>query len=196
MKTSGGEMLKVDPTAIDAEGNKLEPEERTATEVIPMPIDVTHADHAVRPGAMDTVGAMRGVVGIESTAGDVAMSTATRCELCAHWRQIDWVRHLTAIDGTRDGIAQINALRGELLGREDLSEGIDEHDLTRVNLAIHREFAICAAFTESEGQVCVSPFYSGCPEADIRFKVRDREAQQLASAGYDRILRIAEGRHE
>jgi hypothetical protein len=190
MKTSGG------ATPIDAEGNKLEPEEQAATEVIPMPVDVTHADHPVKPGAEAPVGALRGMVGIESTAGEVAQSTATRCELCSHWRHDDWLRHLAAIEDTREGQGQINALRGELLGQGDLSAGIDEHDMTRVNLAIKREFGICVAFTESEGMVVAAPFYGGCPADDVRFKTRDREAQTIASAGYDKILRLAQGRND
>jgi len=193
MKT-GGEMISVDPTPIDETGAKLEPEERIATEAVVVPIDVTIADHPVKPGDAPPVGSISGMVGRETTAGEVAQSTATRCELCAYWRHADWINHLREIEGTREGDAQILALAGELLGQRDLSNGIDDHDLVAVLFAIRREFGICAAFTESDGMVVASPFYGGCPIDDVRFKIRDREAQTIASAGYDQILRLAQGK--
>lgn len=203
METLGGERINVDSTPVDEHGNKLEPEERIAIETLPMPVEVTHADHAVRPGSGPAFGEMRSIVGIESTAGDVAMSTATRCELCAHWRHDDWTRHLSSIEGTRDGQRTIEMLRGELLGRaidsgalDDEGIDIDSHDVAAVDLTIRREFGICAVFTETCGDVVASPFYGGCPADDVRFKTRDREAQAIASKGYDTILRLAQGKRD
>lgn len=200
MKTDGSELLKVDSTPVDALGNKLEPEERIAVEVMPLPVDLTLANHAVRPGTEPAIGTMRGAVETESTAGDVAINTATRCELCEHWRHEDWTRHLAAIEDTREGEKQIERLRGELLGRAvgDIEDrrAIEPEDFIRVNFSIKREFGICAAFTESTGMVTASPFYGGCPLDDSRFKMRDRESKRLASTGYDKILRLAQGQIE
>ena len=193
----GGEFLRIDASPTDEAGTKLEPEEKTAIEAITLPIDVTIADHAVKPGSQAPSGAIHGLVGSESTAGEVAQNTATRCELCEHWRQADWIRHLRAIEDTPEGSAQIDMLRGELLGRaSDGVVSIDEDDLIRVNVAIRREFGICAAFTESTGIVTASPYYGGCPMDDTRFKVRDMESKRIASDGYDKILRMAQGRNK
>lgn len=206
-----GEGIKVDPTAVAPDGTKLEPEERSAIEAFQTPVETHLSDHAVIPGSAPTDGAMRGVFGNEKPAGEMAQDMATRCALCQHWRQDDYQRHLVSISDTRDGQEQIERLRGMLLGLrkpnenpdDDLAsevistaKSIDPHDLIAVNIAIKNDFGICAAFTESLGMVSISPYYGGCPEGDARFKVRDRGTRIVASARYDQVLRLAQGRKE
>lgn len=207
-----GEGIKIDPTPVDEGGSKIEPEERSAIEAMQVPVETHLSDHAVKPGEAVADGSMRGVIGHERGAGEVAQDVSTRCNLCEHWRREDYVRHLERLAETKDGQDQISKLRGMLLGLatpsqaedEDAPESdtitttgsIDPNDLIAVNIAIRNEFAICAAFTESMGQPTITPYYGGCPLDDARFKVRDRTTKVVASSRYDAIMRLAQGRKE
>lgn len=195
-----GEFVRVIPVERDAAGEKLEPEERPATEATAMPIEVTVGSQAVAPGQGQAAGSLSGLVGIESTAGDVAQSVATRCELCAYFNREAYQRHITALAETIEGQKQIDRMRGELLGvqyrDEDGAFSIEAEDLLAVNHAIKRDFGLCEAFTESEGMPVAAAFYGGCPQDDQRFKPKDRSEQKRASEGFDKIMRMAQGRRE
>lgn len=196
MKTAN-EQIRVDPTACNADGSKLEPEEMPAIESFTTPVEVNLANAPVKPGTGTPQGSMRGLVGDVAPAIEFAVDVATRCELCAHWRREDYADHLAALAQTPKGMREINALRGELLGRatgEALS--IDQKTLREIDAAIQGDFAICAVFTEEAGHVAVTPAYGGCPVDDPRFKARDRAAVVQGSKRYDAILRLAQGRME
>jgi hypothetical protein len=200
MKT-GKTSLRVASIPVDANGNKVEPEEQPTQEITSVPVDVNVADHPVAPGEAPTQGSIGGIVNIESTAGDVARDVSTRCELCEHWRHEDWQKHLSMISDTVSGQAEIEKMRGELLGviaRDSNGKirPIDHHDLSAVNRTIQREFGICALRTEVERDIVATPFYGGCPVDDSFFRMRDRDSRRLASAGYDHVMRLAQGRKE
>lgn len=195
----GETKLRIDVVSHDDTGTRVEPEEQPATEITAIPVDVGLADHAAKPGEVPNVASLRGSMNIESTAGEVAQDVSTRCELCEHWRQDDWTKHLDSIADTHEGRQQLDKLRGTLLGYGYTTGGenpidIDDHDLAAVNIIIRRQFGICAAFTESEGIIVGAAYHGGCPANDPRFKMRDRSAARVASAGYDRILRLAQGK--
>lgn len=202
-----GEGIKVDPTALAADGSKLEPEEKPAIEAIETPVETKGNDDQSTVGA----GVMRGVIGEARPAGEMAQDIATRCALCENWRQEDYQRHLVTIADTKEGQIEIEHLRGMLLGLrkpnepgdDDLAsevistaKSISADDLLAVNHAIRNDFGICASFTETTGEIAVTPYYGGCPESDPRFKVRDRASRCAASARYDTVLRLAQGRKE
>lgn len=200
-----GEFVEVAHVPRDETGTKVEAEEQPAREVTPTPVEANAGSSALAPGEAAPVGTMRGSIVVETTAGDMAQDTATRCDLCDHFRHDDWLKHLAAIADTKEGQRQIDKLRGTLLGYAlDTTDEdgvvhrreIEPEDLLRINMAIRDDFGICVAFTESTGMVTACAHYGGCPADDPRFKMRDRSAQRIASAGYDRILRLAQGRKE
>lgn len=187
------EGIRIDPTPVAADGSKLEPEERGAVEVFTTPVEINVNDRVTRPGEIPAAGQMRGFVGNDSTAGEVAQDVATRCEFCRYWWKDHWQRHLASIADTVKGQKEIDALRGELLGRQD-TMSVTPGDLIAVNKAIRDDFGICEAFTESKGMPILSPFYGGCPADDSHFKTRDVSAERQASSRYDTIMRLAQGR--
>jgi len=196
VKTSGGELLRVIPATRDDAGTPLEPEERPATEAFSMPVEVNISSEAVAPGSGAAAGRLRGMVGVDTTAGEVAQAAATRCELCEHWRRDAYLKHLAAIADTIAGQKQLDAMRGELLGRKSGSLSVTTEDLLSVNASIQYDFGICAAFTESERIPVAAAFYGGCPENDQRFKSRSRSDQRAGSAAFDAVMRLAQGRKE
>lgn len=196
MRTANEE-IRVDPTARAADGSHLEPEEMPAIESFTTPVEVNLANAPVRPGSQGAQGSMRGLVGDVAPAIEFAVDVATRCELCAHWRGEDYAKHLAALAQTPKGLREINALRGELLGRaKGEALAVDQATMREIDATIARDFAICAAFTEETGHVAITPSYGGCPTDDPRFKARDRAAQSRGSRRYDAILRLAQGRME
>lgn len=188
-----GEQITVHAGGRDEKGDRLEPEDQTAVETVLAPVEIAIGNHAVH--GRQVVGEKIARIGRETSAIELAMAQSTRCELCAHFRNQDWLALKKRLDmpNNVEGLAILNALRAELLASTDTTtfeyREID-HDVEHAL----GEMGVCSAWTEEKRELCITVPYGGCPAEHVLFTPKDQQAERTATKAYDAILRAAQGR--
>jgi hypothetical protein len=188
-----GEQIIVGSGAREADGTKVEPEEQIATEVVYTPVTIALGDNAIHGRKVVEERVTR--IGSETSAIELALAQSTRCELCQHFRNQDWLalKKKMSDPSNHEGRTILNKLRAELLAVDDTTtfeyRTID-HD---VEHAIG-ELGVCAAWTEERREPCITVPYGGCPAERVLFTPRDQRAEKVSTLAYDSILRAAQGR--
>lgn len=194
------------------EGDVIEPEEQLAEVVQPIKTVVTIGNRAMAqdvdlaslPEAVQRAAQQQqGHIAHQTTASELALSTIHRCTNCIHFDQGGWLKIVKEVNGSGDKVRQgeLNSIRGmiaenmnvQLIESSALDQGGDidlEHAL--------KSLGICRALTEHDHEtVIVSPI-SSCPDdRPFFFQPKSGNAQKKAAhAGYDWILRRAQGRKQ
>lgn len=188
-----GEQITVHSGERDEKGTRLEPEDQTAVETVLAPIEIAIGNHAVH--GRQVVGEKIARIGRETSAIELAMAQSTRCELCQHFRNQDWLALKKRLDmpNNVEGLAILNKLRAELLASTDTTtfeyRQID-HDVEHAL----GELGVCAAWTEEKREPCITVPYGGCPADRVLFTPKDAQTERTSTKAYDTILRAAQGR--
>jgi hypothetical protein len=206
-----GDMLKISSGALNIKGEKLEPEEQLARREVTAEAVVKLG---VGPGNGRQVGVIPTKIVTDQLAIEQAQSLLTLCGNCVHFRNQEWVAHLSKADAPGAPIERkraVNLIRAALMQTQspaiaDMSAGQDndvdiEHAL--------RLLGYCRALylhlrnlgkNDAEAITLVHPA-STCP-ADVKtpsqpegfFAFATPEAKKAANAAYDSVMRQAQGK--
>ncbi len=191
------DFIQIASTAIDADGNKLEPEEQPARRVL---ITDTQAkdQHGNVLGAMDTS------IVLESTAGEIAEGFRSFCSQCKHFDPDAWAKIRRAWSNPlHPEHKALNFIRSGLLQTRnaqlrDMHAGQDgDIDLEHAVALL----GICHPLTEIKNDVIIVHPLSCCPDEvkgpsspDGLFEDKSKDAEKRGSAAFDLLMRKAQGK--
>ena len=187
-------------------GGGLEPEEAPVRRVQSLPLTVNLAPtlpevelRAGRP-ALRFDGATPALktaapVTTEMPAGEVAKLLRARCARCIHFRNEDWKGVKKAWFSAPPGSERKIGLTKMIiqLARSVLDRPPEVGDLIKASRDMEH-WGLCTALTEERSDLVIVHPEACCPEGIDYYQDRDRVAAKEASAAYDRILRMAQGR--
>jgi hypothetical protein len=189
--------VRADSTAAD--GSKLEPEEKLVQRRIG--VEVTTMLGNGPTGGTPIPAAMRSGVSADLTAAEAAAILSRTCCRCAFWDRAGWQQTRKAWNdpSNHEGFTTLNKIRAEFLSGH--APRVDS-DLEAVESAIAEDLAICRALTEAHREVTLTAFSGCCPAAldsgePFADTFRPRaggESKKAATAAYDTILGLAQGR--
>lgn len=193
------DVLRIRNSALNAKGEKLEPEQQPAQRVL-----VTEFDASMQGGPKK--GAIKGEVVYESTAGQLAAAIRNPCWSCSHFDKVAWKRlHSAWGDPTApiDSRKQLNGIRAALLETSN-AQIIEKSQTQEGDMDVEHAMGllgICRPLTEIDGNpVIVSP-KGGCPDSvctpsqpDGFFRPKDRAVERSNASNYDTILNLARGK--
>jgi hypothetical protein len=187
------EKIEIHRGGVDERGQHAEPEEEKATHVVMAPVSIALGNQAVEGRKVVAEKLTR--IGQETTAYEMALDQSTLCHLCAHFRNQDWltVKKKFSDPSNREGGDILNKMRAEILGAESTELPLDVREIDHDVEHALGELGVCAAWTEEDRELSVTPPYGGCPQERSFFTPKDRRAQRESSAAYDKILRAAQG---
>ena len=188
------------------EGTGIEPEEAPARRVQSLPLEITlaprlpdvelrHGRPALNfPGAL-TVLRKTAPVTSEMTAGEVAGLLRERCARCVNFRNDLWIatkrvwENAPITNARRQGlVAMVNQLA------RAVNDGLPSiEDLARANYDLGG-WGVCAALSEERKDLVVVHPEACCPDGIDYYRDRDLPMKREASAAFDCIMRMAQGR--
>jgi len=194
------DMLHIQHHSAADDGSKIEPEQQPAQRVI-------EADGEVEMRSGGVVGSMPVRIISDMTAGSLAMVVRSRCRTCKNFDRTSWrkmVRKADEVDAPAIEKASAMMVRDALL-MTDNADVIDANTVSPTEPDFDVEAAlnsmgICHALTEFKRDLIVVHPLSGCPtevatpeRQEGFYTPRSNEAERLAQAKYDEVMRAAQG---
>ena len=192
------DMIKIQTAAMDAQGNKLEPEAQPAARVI-------STDANVNGTNQKALGALNSEIVLQTTAGEIANGVRRQCFQCKHFdtdafRQY---RRNCEVSPHMDKRREINAIRAALLETQNVriaERHVDKDGEMDAEHAL-QFLGICHPLTEIHSDAVVVYPIGTCPDEVCTpsqpnglFTPKSSEADRQSAKSFDEIMLRAAGK--
>ena len=199
--------LNISTADRNEKGTQIDPEERPAERVlgIDVPITLSNGQTVSAYTHGEVADKKDGTVNINGTAIEFAEGYRGRCRLCKHFDNPQFRRwkHDVQLSTDKDRRGVLDFLRSKLLS-DGYAAVIDSHQGPDGDLDVEHalmEFGFCRVLSHAYNDMFIVWPDAGCPTEDptgkpidpAPFSPRDSDAQREGDAGYDSILKAAQG---
>jgi len=185
------DLLRIQASNYDDDGDRLEPEEKPAERILPIDAPVT--------GRTDgkILGSLPAMITVQGTVAQFAQQVRTQCAGCKWFDQRAFLSYRRANELSKSKIQEMNAIRGALLetGVADFTDDPNASEDVEAQLNM---MGICQAITEQMKEPMIVHPESSCPDEfrseaspDGYYVTLNRDVQKVKDSAFDQIMRQA-----
>jgi len=201
-----GERIVVSTNDRDDQGKQIDPEERPLehTREVSIPLSLSNGQTVEQYTKGQASGGLAGSVAGVISAGEFATAARHRCRFCANYDKAAFKKWKADVEASQEPsrMRALNDLRAKIVGTT-APQVINKHSDPQGELDVEHalnEFGICKPLSEILKDMvfvwpdagCPATYPNGLPFED-KFKPRSTDAAKAGAAGYDAILKAAQG---